>query len=126
MHHNLARDNFQKRSGIVELCLFLTTIERSTTMRNYCFVVFLVERIKERHEKLKLQKKQYAIGQIEKNWTDEEVKLYNTIHAIDGNNSGFALYNKENLPLHILEENKNLFTKEEYSSYTRKLRHINY
>ena len=86
-----------------------------------CFLYDWLKKLPEKRRKLKLERKQFVVSEIQKNWTEDEVKLYCTNHTIDGNNSNFTYLTKEIIPYHILEQNKNLFSNEEYEECRRSI-----
>jgi len=93
-------------------------------MQQYCTICFLYDWLKklpEKRRKIKLERKQIIIKEIKKNWTEQDVKLYCINHTIDGTNSAFNYLTPQTISYHILEQNRNLFSNEEYEECRRSI-----
>ena len=82
-----------------------------------CFLYDYLKSIPEKRRKMKLMRKQFIIKEIQKDWTEQDVQLYCANHTIDGTNSNFTYLTPKTIPYHILEQNKSLFSNEEYEEY---------
>lgn len=72
-----------------------------------------IKNYKEQKRLLKETQKQLVIDMIYKNWTAEEVELYNMYYNIPAVPYGFIMMNEKQIKLSYLRFNKSLFSQAE-------------